>query len=388
MPNSFSIEYVQRLEQQRRDLALKVGQLPAISAAENSVANTCHIAEANLRHFYPDWSGARCREVIADVLQMQATAHAEQSTVPLMDCTVLEDRPGALAAGRPAGARIFCTYHVGSYRQFYLHLKKAGIDFLLLISGKTMAQQGEWMLSDVRTVTEQHGWGSSVSIIDAESPGGLLRAVRALRRGVSVLIYIDGNSGVGANQASENLRPVSFLGKELMARTGVAALSHITGAAIVPVVCTRAETQLHLTLHEAIVPREVKREAYVQATTQTLYDLLAATVAQHPGQWEGWLYLHKFLKREANAAPAIRSAQPSEALEGQRVRANLHQFAMLYFASQAVLLNKAQHRFTLLDSAMVETLRAFAAGDVLDTAALPSRPALQSLLAIGALQAA
>lgn len=387
MIKQFSVEYTQQLDELRQKLLAAVDGLPAWLASEDSFANTCHIAEANLRHFYPDWGRARWREVIADVLQMQATAHAEQSAVPLMDCTALEDRSGVLAKGRPAGARIFCTYHIGSYRQFYLHLKKAGIDFLLLMSGKAMEQQVEWMLSDSKMVSEQQGWGGDVSIVNAESQSGLLQAVRALRRGLSVLIYIDGNSGVGGNHASENLRPVSFLGKELMARTGVATLSHMTKTPIVPVLCTRGKAGLQMTLHEAIEPGDIPREAYVRTTTQALYDLLAETVTLKPGQWEGWLYLHKFLRRQRSGALSS-PASHLEQLPQLPVRADVDQFAMLYFASQAVLLNKSRHSFTILDSDSAATFRAIAKGDQPDWTAAPWRAALLRLFEIGALRAA
>lgn len=385
MVKSFPPNYQLHLERQQQDFVARVKGLPAILSAEDLFANTCHVAEANLRHFYPDWDSARYRAVIAEVLHMQALAQVEQSIVPLMDCTVLEDRSGVLADGRAAGAHIFCTYHLASYRRFYLYLKQAGIDFVLLMSGDTMLRQAEWILEDSRMVSAQQGWGGNLSIIDAESPSGLLQCARALRRGLSVLVLIDGNSGAGGMQ---NLQPVPFLGRELMARTGVATLSHLTGTPIVPVVCGRDAVQLQMTLHQAIVPGHVPRDTYVRATTQALYDLLAQSVAQNPGQWEGWLYVHNFLRRQAGALAGAGAAYRPELLPQQHIGADVEQFAMLYFGTQAVLLNKTRHRFTVLDSETADAYRAVAAGGQPEWAGARQHSALLRLLEIGALRAA
>jgi hypothetical protein len=48
--------------------------------------------------------------------------------------------------------------------------------------------------------------------------------------------------------------------------------------------------------HAPIVPsKENKMEDYTQETMQNLYKILEAEVRRNPMQWDGWLYIHKFL---------------------------------------------------------------------------------------------
>lgn len=348
--------------------------------------NIFHMADANLRHFFPDMDQSQRSTLIADMLFEQRMAVRDQSDFQLVESTRLDDQAGALAfaaAGRP---HIFCTYHTGSFRHTFHFLLRAGIDCLLFVSGKTLQQQGESFLRDAQLGKVKQGWTGSLSTIEAENRNSLLLALRALKKGRSVVIFIDGNVGVGANKDNSSLTSVDFFGKELMARNGVAYLSHVSGVPIVPLMCRRdADCGLTLTLHEAITPDQTEREAFVGAATRTLYRLLNREVAAALGQWEGWLYVQRFLKRQPAELCDDEHVLAPPPQAGRRMTADLARFALLLFSAQPILLDKAKHRCVMLDAATARVFREVAGGKTQVEARDISTAGVRRLVQLGAL---
>lgn len=335
--------------------------------SENQFNNAFHVADANLRLFFPTMPETERRSVIEELIVEQQLAHQDQANFDLIESTVLSDVSGVLQGGGTDSPAIFCTYHVSSYRHLLHVLLSSGRDCVLLVAGRTLEAQGQSYLSDAQVGAARLGWKGTLDTINAEDKNSLLKSLRALRNGKSLVVYIDGNSGVGSNVNSENMVEVEFFDQTILARTGIAFLSHVSGAPIVPAVCTRDSGRcLKLKLYETIRPNNEAREQYVPTTTQALYNVLAGAIDSAKGQWEGWLYIHKYLKKQDLQARA--RPQSSELSECQnrdlRLRPDLERFALLFFARQPILLDKDRHSFFPID---LETAKAFrtAASDVL-----------------------
>lgn len=349
------------MQQLRDRLEQDVVQVQPCTESDNGFHNSVHIAEANLQYFFPALSIAARKAMIAEVLFQQRMALQDQGNYDLIRQTRMIDQSG-IEPGTPV---IYCTYHLGSYRHLFHYLAQQGIDCLLFVASKTRDLQGESFLQDSEQAAIRQGWRGKFDTIDAQSSNSLLAGVRALRRGKSVVIYIDGNAGVGSNKGNGSMLPIDFFGRSMMARGGVAFLGHLSGMPIVPVTCLRdGGGGLSLTLHPALTPDAGGREAFVAHTTQVLYDVLAQAMVANPAQWEGWLYVHKYLKRQTalagegeNAAPAPLLLQPNALLH-----ADLARFALLMFGAQAVLLDKQRHSFTMLDVATATLFRELTAG--------------------------
>jgi lauroyl/myristoyl acyltransferase len=337
--------------------------------------NAFHMADANLRYFFPRFDAQRRRDILADLFFQQSMSLGDQAEAGLLPHTRIIDPAGVFAPDAPRRARIFCTYHAGSYRHLFQLLMEAGTDCVLFLAQKTRLEQGEQFYRDLEAVARANGWRGSVVMQDAQDRNSLLYGLRALKRGQSLVIYIDGNIGIGANRNSDKLVEVDFFGRTIQARAGVAYLSHLSGAPIVPLVCTR-DAQLGLTLHAhpAIEPGQGAREPYVTSTIAALYGVLAGAIGDAPGQWEGWLYIEKFLKRAAAPAPrALPAAAPG------LLQANADNFALLMYGVQAVLLDKARHSFVMLDASTAAVFRD-AHG-----APIPDQPGAARLVELGAL---
>jgi lauroyl/myristoyl acyltransferase len=375
-------DYRQRADRLRASIVLEITQLLAGQAIAPGFSNAYHMADANLRYFFPQHDAAQRRAIIADLFFQQTMSLADQAEPDLLPVTRVIDPERVFAADAAPQARIFCTYHAGSYRHLFQLLMDAGRDCVLFLSPKTREEQGEQFYRDLGAVAHANGWRGRMVMQDAQDRNSLLYGLRALKRGQSLVIYIDGNAGIGANRHSDKLVEADFFGRTILARTGIAYLSHLSGAPIVPVLCARdAALALSLTVHPAIVPGAQAREDYVAATIARLYALLAQEISAAPGQWEGWLYVEKFLKRDV-AAPAP-ARVPREVAPSDLLRANLDDFALLMYGSQPVLLDKTRHSFIMLDSGTADAFRSAAGTPA--RAEFMSGPGPAQLVRLGAL---
>ena len=356
-----------------------IASLSTAAAMKTPLNNLYHLADANLMHFFPALGTAQRRAIIAEVFWQQNMAMGDYTRHTLIDTTKVVDLAGALGSG--GAPHIYCLYHVGSYRHFFHFLARENIDCALFIAGKTLELQGQGIRDG-----ENKAWGGRLDMIDAEAGNSLLRGARALKRGQSVAIYIDGNSGSGANWENNRLQAVEFFGKTLLARTGIAYLSHLSGVPIVPVTCKRGMTgPLSLTMHPPIKPDGAARDAYVCDATRALYALLEREIADSPGLWEGWLYVQKYLQSRPQMEERI---LPQRELGADTlIKANLDEFAVLDFGGKPMLLDKQRHSCSMLDEPTAEVFR-----NAAQSATVPGAdaiaPGVRHLFEIGALVAA
>lgn len=213
--------------------------------------------------------------------------------------------------------RIFCTFHLGSYRMIHHYLLRHNVDFTLVIDHNTFTQQGEKFLA--LQASNPAYRDADFRILDAEQRTGGIQMIRELKAGRSLLFYIDGNSGVGGmGRQDDKVALVDFLGQRLFARKGIAYIAHATGTPIVPLVSFRHDDDAFEThFFPAQLPDAAQpRDAYAQATTQALFRLFEPVLCRYPAQWEGWLYMHHFADvrpREA-AAPVAFAPEQAEHL--------------------------------------------------------------------------
>jgi lauroyl/myristoyl acyltransferase len=369
--------YLKRAQGIAESIKQEIALLSRVEAMKSPLHNIYHLADANLQHFFPTLDAAQRRNMIAEVFWQQNMAVSDYARHDLIEETHVSDLAGVFESG--GGARIYCLYHVGSYRHFFHFLARANIDCALFIAEKTLELQGQGIRDGANPA-----WPGRLDMINAEAGNSLLRGARALKRGQSVAIYIDGNTGSGANWESDRMQAVDFFDKTLLARTGIAYLSHLSGVPIVPVICKRGMTDpLSLTLHPPIAPGGIDRNEYVSNTTRALYALLEREITASPAQWEGWLYVHRYLKsRPQMAERALRSGA---ALQVNTIlKANFDEFAVLDFGGKPALLDKKRHSFTILDERTAEVFRrAVEFGCVHEEGDM--QPAIQNLFGLGAL---
>ncbi len=202
---------------------------------------------------------------------------------------------------KEAGPKIYCTYHLGSYRLLTSVLFRTGVDCVLLVGNNMNRTQGGEMTEHIEALRTKHGLTNAFRVVEAGSPAAGLTVMRELKAGKSLIVYVDGSPETGPEPGEESqFLSVRFGSRQLLTRKGVGYLSHATNVPIIPVVNYR-EADMTNVLHclKPIRPiAKSDREMYCQEVMQQLYDGFWSYLKRYPGQWEGWNYIHLFLQPE------------------------------------------------------------------------------------------
>lgn len=273
----------------------------ATSDPTQHYAQTYMMLSANLHTFMPHLPSTEYLPFLRDVLYYQRIAGIDEKLVEKADdvtVTGLADSLWDAVAGKPT---ILCTCHLGSYRVLNTFLARIGAKISLLIDNQAYQQQGEKFIRIYDEIAAHYNQPQgNLTLINAEQPSAGMQLMRALKQGRILVAYLDGNTGAGGVTRQDNkLVSIDFLNRPLLARKGLAFLSIATQTPIVPVFSFRPDRYSN-TLHvmEPRVPVPVahdEREAAYANLTQLLYNDFATLLRQYPSQWEGWLYVHKYL---------------------------------------------------------------------------------------------
>ena len=208
------------------------------------------------------------------------------------------------------GPRIYCTYHLGSYRLLTSVLFRQGVDCVLLVGSNMNRSQGEGMTEHIEGLRQKHGLTNLFRVVEAGSPAAGLTVLRELKAGRSLIVYIDGSPETAPQPGEEaQFLSVRFGNRRVLTRKGVGYLSHAACVPIVPVVSYRQPDMTNV-LHclSPIKPiAHSDREIYCQEAMQQLYDAFWPFLNRYPEQWEGWNYMHLFLEPERKSDTALKS---------------------------------------------------------------------------------
>ena len=254
-----------------------------------------NMVSAGLVNYLPDIDIEQHEDIYKTILLHKKLSILEQSTYTALDYVTTENLTNetfSLLKNKPA---IICTFHMGSYRILNLFLTKNKIPYSLVIGNDIVKQEGELfhsLYNDLPGSNADEGF----KIINAEAANVGLQMLRELKRGRTLLLYIDGNTGAGAaTTKNDNRCVVDFLHQQIFARKGIAYLAHTAQVPIVTVASYRNSWEnIRLKFFDPIFPDTAKeKNLFAEETTQYIYDLVAPLIKAHPQQWEGWLYIHK-----------------------------------------------------------------------------------------------
>lgn len=205
--------------------------------------------------------------------------------------------------------KIYCTYHLGSYRLLTSVLFRNGVDCVLLVGSNMKRSQGEDLIANSDALRKKHGLTNVFRVIETGSSSAGLAALRELKAGRSLIVYVDGSPETGPEAGEETqFLSVRFGQRRVLTRKGVGYLSHASGVPIVPVVSYRLPDMTNV-LHSLKPIRPIAhsdRELYCREAMQQLYDQLWPFVKEYPSQWEGWNYIHLFLEPEAPKSSTLK----------------------------------------------------------------------------------
>jgi len=177
---------------------------------------------ASLSNFLPAIPISRHEALYRQVLLHQKISILDETSpwhpMQELQCGFLENIDMNIIRNHPA---VFCTMHTGSYRLINYFLKQHRIPFVLVANKQIVDTEKDRFEKHYNAFAVEGGL--PLSLIDAEHPISALMMFRALKKGYSLLLYIDGNTGAGeAFAENENICSVNFLAQNIYARSGAA----------------------------------------------------------------------------------------------------------------------------------------------------------------------
>jgi lauroyl/myristoyl acyltransferase len=307
---------------------------------DDFISGKFNLVSAGLRNFLPNIDYSEHEEIFKNILFHQRLSHLEQAYQQALDCVTCENLTNDTWKLLKKGGGIICTFHTGSYRIINQVLVKYKIPFTLVIAKSILESQGNQFIDLFRLFANDHDEGS-FGLIDAESPSSGLQMLREIKKGRSLVLYIDGNTGAGNNDDEKNnLCDIQFLSQRIFARKGIAFLAHIAKAPILTIASYRKSIDdIRLHFFDPIFPGEDHdREAFSKNATQKIYDLVAPIIAEYPEQWEAWMYLHKVANIVNSADTIDRSI--AEVRDDANLMLNLTEFGVLKLLDNFYLFKK------------------------------------------------
>lgn len=254
---------------------------------------------ANVQNILPSIPRSEHETMFRELLLQQLFTTFDQKCLTAGDLVKIRGMQDLLK--RSNSPKIYCTYHLGSYRLLTSVLFRRGVDCVLMVGSNMNRSQGADMTEHIEALRQKHGLTNVFRVVEAGSQSAGLTVLRELKAGRSLIVYVDGSPETAPEQGEEDkFLTVRFGQSRVLTRKGVAYLSHAAGVPIVPVVSYR-EPDLTNVLHCLKPIRPIShsdREMYCQEAMQQLYDAFWPYVNKYPGQWEGWNYIHSFLMPE------------------------------------------------------------------------------------------
>lgn len=180
---------------------------------------------------------------------------------------------------------IIVTYHIGIYLMNCALLYENGINFSSLISKHGNNSNGD----EFKEFCKQK-YNCELKLIEAENPTSAITMLRELRKGNSILVFIDGNNG--ASNKKDNLTNVKFLNGWIQSRSGVARIALKTKAPIV--------TILNYVLDDTEIKFYVSNPIHIDSENNCeeiimdkIYTEFTYFLKKYPEQWEAWNYVYK-----------------------------------------------------------------------------------------------
>jgi lauroyl/myristoyl acyltransferase len=191
---------------------------------------------------------------------------------------------------------IYCSFHMGSYISISYYLVQNNIDFSIVIGADGFDEKEKMFIDSYEKALKVLGNSTSkMDIINGQSRNAIISMVKKIKKGHSLLFYIDGSKGLKEfTPDDDNLIKINFFESQLFSRKGISFLSHYLKIPIIPVLsCRIKNNEIKVIFKTAIYP-EGERKTYCSFATQEIWNIFSEHFKQFPMQWESIYFMHQF----------------------------------------------------------------------------------------------
>ena len=315
-----------------------------IASADTLSLNTFGLISANLYNFLPQMPYQKHRVLYRD-FKLNQWLHGLDSAFFDDEYPLPVEGMGEVLDKITNQNGIICTYHFGVYQLINSILINAQSRFALLVGADVYSSWRDRYPKMMERLDQAVSAGRFV-LLNAESAGSLREMYRLIKKGFTMIIYVDGIQGLKQGMERQ-LTCVSFLGQRIFVPKGAAIVSHYFKVPIYPVLALRRTNKVQILMGETIYPDQFsEKEEYSRYAMTRAFSFLSTYVVHWPEQWTNWSLLHYFLK---GRAPINREIDPREVPE-------YGEYSLIKIQRTSYLLKKANYEIFPLNESDFEIL--------------------------------
>jgi lauroyl/myristoyl acyltransferase len=255
-----------------------------------------HFMSANLGKCLPGIAAEQHKQVYHDILSYRALQSIDTRFYQHFD-NIDDFKDFNYEKIKEQLPAVFVSFHLGSFRSALAFLIRYNLDVVLIIDPLPYRLQKDAIISQYEVMKQAFGSASDLVIYPADQKDLSIQLLDKTRKQYSVLAFIDGNTGFNGTFNQKKSEKIPFLGQEIAMRKGLAMLSFYSRRPIVPMLSFYDDRlQPRWKIFDPIVPAAgATADEFAKDCLHTLFGILENALKEYYAQWEGWLYLHKFL---------------------------------------------------------------------------------------------
>ena len=255
-----------------------------------------HFMSANLSKCLPGIAAEQHKEVYHDILSYRALQSIDTRFYEHFD-NIDDFNDFNYEEIKEQLPAIFVSFHLGSFRSALAFLVRYNLDVVLIIDPLPYRLQKDAIIAQYEVMKKAFGSASDLVIYPADKRDLSIQLLDKTGKKYSVLAFIDGNTGFNGTFNQKKSQVIPFLGQEITMRKGLAMLSFYSGRPIIPMLSFYDERlQPRWKVFDPIAPvAGANGDEFARDCLHTLFGILEGALKKYYAQWEGWLYLHKFL---------------------------------------------------------------------------------------------
>ena len=192
--------------------------------------------------------------------------------------------------------KIYCSYHLGSYRLMLFYMFKKYFDKLAIVLDDNSYNK----VPKLEKIASDAGL-NKITFINSEKSDSIFKIIRFINQGGSLFFFIDGNNGINNLRFKEkSMLTINLLGHPVLSRRGIAEISYLTNTPICPLYTIKNKfnpIENIIYICNTIMPnRNNDRDQELLNITQKIYNILSHQLLINADQWEGWLYYQYFIE--------------------------------------------------------------------------------------------
>lgn len=252
---------------------------------------------------------------------------------PIMTC-----KNGNVEVGTPC---IFATMHYGPYKAIGRYLLSRGISLCVPVTQKVYDTQKDSFEQSLSDLVDDR---TNLVFVNVEKRSGLISLFKYVRFGYSLLIYLDGNSGIGGmSRDDEKLEDFHFFHETIKIRKGVQFLSDKLSLDVKPILATLGDVcnkEPYIELFPTISSRECR--------IRNMWSFFCEYMKNDIVQWEGWCYVNSFFKYKHNEVKVTTSSEPIKRFNSERYDFVITDTLYLYDKANSTKVKLSKGLFDLL----------------------------------------